>query len=234
MIKVVKKWGLTLLFLAFLGLVVLIFNDKISAYSDSLMVIITAVYVVATVEICRANIKSADATREQIEESRRQYEEQNRAFVVVCFKIIRNGLFVLHISNQGKRVADNVRVIIADDFINNFPDDWDKSHLQKLRESAFTLGIGQEMYVGIGDSGHLEKMSKQVLSITVSYSDFVSSYHEAISIDLTQYFWALVYESPVEDARQVLKKIAGNLQSMDASLKQVVHMAKNVEDHTNV
>lgn len=195
--------------------------------TDWLMVGITAVYVIATVAICFANFKSAKATREQIAESQRQFEELSRAFVTVNFEIIRNGLFVLHIHNCGKRIATNVRIELPSEFINNMPEAWDKRHLSILKDSVFTLGIDQSLYIGMGASPQLKQISEQILDIALSYEDTARKYNERITIDLAQYFWALVYESPVEDARQELKSIA-------KSMKDMVRTSKTIEQHLHL
>lgn len=189
--------------------------------TDWLMVGITLIYVVATVLICTANFKSAHATRDQIAESQRQFEEMNRAFVTVNFEIIRNGLFALRISNCGKRVATNVHIRLPSEFINNMPEEWDKEHLGVLTNSVFTLGIGQSMYVGMGAVPEFKQISAQLLVISISYNDSAGSYNEIVMLDLTQYFWALVYESPTEDAYQELKSVARSLKSMDQTGKRI-------------
>ncbi|WP_322180152.1 hypothetical protein [Neglectibacter caecimuris] len=182
--------------------------------TDWLMVAITAVYVIATILICRANIKSAKATKEQIEESKRQFEESNRAFVTVSFDVIRSGLAVLRIQNVGKRIANHVRVHIAKAFMNNVHDKAGKEYLERLCSSSFTIGIGQCWYICIGSHLQLKEMSKELLSIELSYEDSYSRYTENIEIDLKEYFWALMYESPTEDAYQEMKKQTRELEKL--------------------
>ena len=197
--------------------------DQIITYlntnSGAMTFLITAVYVVATIFICWANIRSAKATREQVAEQQREFEETNRAFVTVTFEIIKSGLAVLHIQNHGKRIATNVSVRIADAFIGNIEDKRYKEHVQKLCESTFTIGIGQSWYTYIGSHLQLDQMSKELLTITVSYRDSVAQYCETTSIDLKQYFWCIIYESPTEDIRQELKASTKELKSIGNSIK---------------
>ena len=173
--------------------------------TDWLMVAITAVYVVATIFICWANIRSAKATKEQIEESKRQFEESNRAFVTVSFEIIRSGLAVLRIQNIGKRIASHVNIHMTKQFLDNVASRLDREQLERLCSSSFNLGIGQYWYISMGTHLELGELSKEPLSIELSYEDSSSKYNEHIEIDLKQYFWALLYESPTEDLYQEMR-----------------------------
>lgn len=189
--------------------------------TDWLMVGITAVYVIATGFICWANIKSAKATREQVAEAKRQFEESNRAFVTVAFEVIKSGLAVLHIQNHGKRVASNVKIQVSSAFVSNIANKTDKEHVKTLCESAFTLGIGQSWYICIGSHLELDQMSSKLLSIEISYEDSESKYNETTVIDLKQYFWALLYESPTEDLYQEIKNLTKSVQSIDKSILKI-------------
>lgn len=192
--------------------------EYLNTNSGAMTFLITAVYVVATIFICWANIKSAKATKAQVAEQQREFEEMNRAFVTVTFEIIRSGLAVLRIQNHGKRIATNVSVHISDDFVENMADKRDKETVQKLCQSAFTVGIGQSWYICIGSHLQLERMSKELLTVTVSYHDSVSNYCETTSIDLKQYFWSLIYDSPIEDMRKELKDNTKELKSIGKSI----------------
>lgn len=189
--------------------------------TDWIMVAITAIYVLATIIICFANYKSAKATREQVAEAKRQYEESNRAFVTVSFEIVRSGLAVLRIQNIGKRIASNVNLQISPDFVVNIANKHDKEHIERLCMATFTLGIGQSWYICLGSHLEIKQMSNELLSIDITYEDFASKYDDKIVIDLKQYFWALMYESPTEDAYQELKKMTRSVQSMDKSIKRI-------------
>lgn len=188
--------------------------------ADWIMVAITAVYVIATILICIFNYRSAQATRQQVAESQRQFEESNRAFVTVTFEIIRSGLAVLHIQNHGKRMANNVRIIVSDSFINNVQDQRDKASILRLKESSFTLGIGQSWYICIGSHLQLRQMGTELLHIDIEYSDSKMAYSESVDIDLVQFFWSLIYDSPIEDIYQQAKEINKHLKSIAASMQK--------------
>lgn len=189
--------------------------------TDWLMVAITVVYVIATIAICMANIKSAKASKEQLAESKRQFDENNRAFVTVTVEMIRSGLVVLNIQNLGHRIAQDVKVHINQDFLDNVPHKFEKEHLQKLCDSSFALGIGKSWYATLGSNLDLRKIGEKILKIDIQYKDGLSEYTESIAIDLTQYFWALMYDSPTEDLYQETKKISKALQSMDKSIQKM-------------
>lgn len=187
--------------------------------TDWLMVAITAIYVVATILICFFNYSSAKATREQTAEAKRQYEENNRAFVTVTFEVIRNGLATLRIHNHGNKIARRVSIKVDESFVENITDEFSRNAINRLNKSSFVLGIGQSFYASIGASKELENLGKKPLLIHITYDDALASYSENTSIDLTQYYWALMYESSVEDARQELKYISKNLKSIDKTLR---------------
>ena len=50
------------------------------------------------------------------------------------------------------------------------------------------------------------------------YHDSVSNYCETTSIDLEQYFWSLIYDSPIEDMRKELKDNTKELKSIGKSI----------------
>ena len=206
----------------------------LNANSGAMTFLITAVYVVATIFICWANIRSAKATREQVAEQQREFEETNRAFVTVTFEIIKSGLAVLHIQNHGKRIATNVSVHISDAFIENMADKMDREHVQKLCQSVFTIGIGQSWYICVGSHLQLDQMSKELLTITVSYRDSVAQYCETTSIDLKQYFWSLIYDSPTEDIRQELKDSTKELKSIGKSINMIARELQEEREQDHV
>ena len=182
---------------------------------DWAMVWITVVYVMATCAICWANIRSANATKAQLAETKRQFDEENRALVTATFEIIRNGIAALCIENHGKQVAYNVEIRIVPEFINNIRDDTDKKLIKELCRASFTLGIGLKWYACLGCHLELEQLSQVPLAIDISYSDNQGRHKETTTIDLKQYFWSLIYDSPMVDANVELKKMAKSLQSID-------------------
>lgn len=212
--------------------------EQIIAYlnenSGAMTFLITVVYVVATIFICWANIRSAKATRAQVAEQQREFEETNRAFVTVTFEIIKSGIAVLHIQNHGKRIATSVSVHISDAFIENMADTMDREHVQKLCQSIFTIGIGQSWYVCIGSHLQLEQMSKELLTITISYRDSVAQYCETTSIDLKQYFWSVIYDSPTEDIRQELKHNTKELKSIGESINIIARVQQEKRERNHV
>ena len=199
--------------------------------TDWLMVGITAVYVIATIAICWANIKSADATREQVAEAKRQFEEINRALVTVSFEIIKTGLAVLHIHNCGKRIAKNVKIEVSEDFLTNMADEQDRNGVERLCKSSFVLGIDQSWNICIGSHLQLEQMSKEKLSIHITYEDSMAAYDENTEIDLKQYFWALMYESPTEDLYQEVKKLTKSLHSIEKSIQKQTRLSEGGKDN---
>ena len=195
--------------------------NVLNTYNGGLMVIITFVYVVATIFICIANLKSAKATREQVAESKRQFDEENRAFVTVTFELIKTGIAVLKIQNLGKRIANNVSVSIPSNFINNVVDAFYKDKLNKLCNSTFTLGVGQNWYICIGSHLNLKEYCRELLVVDIAYEDNQGNHQEHIEIDLGQYFWAIIYESPLGDINQQMNGINQHLKVMERTMEKM-------------
>ena len=197
--------------------------EFLDLHAGSLTFIVTFVYVVATIFICRANITSAKATREQVTEQKRQFDETNRAFVTVNFDVIRSGLVMLHIQNHGKLIANNVKVDISKEFIANVQDVTDREHLKTLTESTFNIGIGPSWYCCIGSHIELERLASKIMHIDLSYSDSIGNYNESINIDLSQYFWAMIYDSSIEDISQYTKRQTEIISKMNKNIEKIAN-----------
>ena len=189
--------------------------------TDWIMIIITSVYVAATIFICIANFKSATATRNQLKEQQRQFNESNRAFVTITFEIIRSGLAMLHIQNHGKQIAQNVHISISERFINSVNRQSERERLEALSKSQFDIGIGQSWYCLLGSHLDLKSLSKEMLHIDVTYFDNIDNYTESTDIDLEQYLWSILYESPVEDIYQEIKKQVQYMENIKHSISKI-------------
>ena len=207
--------------------------------TDWLMVIITAIYVVATIFICFFNGKSAKAAHEQTEASRQQTKEMidqynavNRPIVTVRFDIIRSGLMCFVIENEGPQPAKDVRVLINQEFIDNISNEDERKMLNDLNNSIFFLASKQKITVLLGGNTSFANIAKEVAKIDISYD----RYNEHTEIDINQYRFLLIYNSPIEDISQHLKKMKENeekfhksiIKSMDKPCKiqnVVVHSA---------
>jgi hypothetical protein len=203
--------------------------------TDWIMIIITAVYVVATIFISYFNHQSAKATREQVSESVRQFNEANRAYVTITFESIRNGWCVLRFQNYGKQVAKNVRIRLSQDFINQFTDADEKNRVNNLIHSSFIIGINQFWYFYMFSGRHLDDYSKPLLNIQISYEDDNARYNEEISYDLSQYNWAVLFESEldkmtshIKGLSEITNKMNDILSYQNDSLNSIVSELKNI------
>ena len=115
-----------------------------------------------------------------------------------------------------RKLSDNsTKIRIVPEFINNIRDDTDKKLIKELCRASFTLGIGRKWYACLGSHLELEQLSQVPLALDISYSDNQGRHKETTTIDLKQYFWSLIYDSPMVDANVELKKMAKSLQSID-------------------
>lgn len=198
--------------------------------TDWIMIAITSAYVVATIFICIFNYRSAKATREQVAEAKRQFDETNRAFVTVSLESIRGGLIVLCIKNNGKMIADNVKVRFEDEYIKKFSSRINKEHLIKLNQSSFSIGIEQSWYLCLGSHLDLEEMSNLPLHLVITYNDKLKNYNEIFDINFGEYFWSLMYSSTLGDIYSEIKKeteIHKNIERhLDEIEKQIADIAQ--------
>lgn len=189
--------------------------------TDWLMVIITGIYVLATIFICVANFKSAKATRDQTAEQQKQFKEENRALVNIFFEVQNGAKAVLHIQNNGKRIAKNVKINIDDNFINNISDETIREHCGRLPNSAFSIGIGQSWYCFLGGFREIEQLSEKILVGSISYSDDLGYYNEKFEIDLKQYFWVDFSNSTFEQACNAIKEQSKTMKQIANSLLSI-------------
>lgn len=93
MLSWIKKYWVYIAIAVSIG-VFLLFKKSLNENSQSLMVLITAIYVIATINISNANIESAKATRLQVKASIDQYEELKRlnAMPYLMCEQIKSGL----------------------------------------------------------------------------------------------------------------------------------------------
>lgn len=177
--------------------------------TDWLMVIITTIYVIATIVICIFNGKSAKAAREQAEISKkqtkemiRQYNLTNRPIVTIRFDIVRSGLLCFIVENEGPLPAHDVVIKFNDSFINNLPDTQVKNRFIELKASRLYLASHQKITLLLDGQPMFSKIAEEKAIIEIEYDSFV----EKTEIDIKQYGMLLVYNSPIEDISQKIKK----------------------------
>ena len=185
------------------------------------MVLITAVYVIATIFIYHANTKAANAAKEQANISKKQMEEMiaqyhavNRPFVNVRFDIIRSGLMCFIIENEGPLPAHNVKIRINKEFIDNIQDSNNMNRIAELNDASFYIASKQKLTVFLGGQSSFDNISKEIAKIGISYDDF----NEHTEIDIKQYRFLIIYNSPVEDMSQHIKQIKEEEKSFHRTL----------------
>ena len=174
--------------------------------TDWIMVIITTIYVIATILICYFNGKSAKAAKIQTDEMIRQYQSMNRPNITIHFDIIRSGLLCFVVQNEGTLPAHNVNININQAFIAGIVDSEDRERVKRFGEAKLYLASSQKIYILLGGQPEFTELARNVAEVDISYD----SYTEHTTIDLEQYAMLLVYDSPIEDIAQHLKKIKEN------------------------
>jgi len=177
------------------------------------MVGITVVYVIATIAICVFNFWSAKETKKQTSELKRQFDEINRPNIDVTHEIVRGGLLCLKIENTGKKLAQNVKLEIDDDFIVGAQGLLGNGNLIELKNSVLSLGIEQKWFVALCVPWEVSKMNTKLLKIDTSYADDRQTYTKHTTIDFSQYDWALMYDSPLGDISGYIKIISDKIRT---------------------
>ena len=86
--------------------------------------------------------------------------------------------------------------------------------LADLNNATFFLASKQKLTVLLGGNSAFSDIAKEIAKIDISYN----GYTEHTEIDINQYRFLLIYNSPVEDISQHLKKIKENEEKFHKSL----------------
>jgi hypothetical protein len=181
---------------------------------------VTTIYSIATIAICVFNHRSAKAIKEQVQEQKRQFDATNRPNVDVTFEVIRNGLICLKVENTGEKFAQDVKLTFNDNSIKT---------LQRLRlkniidfnNSTFNLGIGQKWFAVICGLQEFVHNKDILLEIDISYKYNIEIYKGHTTIDFSQYDWAVLYDSPLGDTSEHIRKISNNIEKCSNAMKNI-------------
>lgn len=154
----------------------------------------TLVYTIATIIICRANAKSAAAAAEQsramqiqTQELIRQYHDSNRARIAIRFGYDNAIGKYLILKNVGIHDADNVRITINKEFLEELAAQFRANHVQTLVDSIIHIASGQEFPVFVNFASAIGRMKHPVARVHVTYRDGAEVYSEDAVIDFSQY-----------------------------------------------
>lgn len=154
----------------------------------------TLVYTIATIIICRANAKSAAAAAEQsqamqiqTQELIRQYHDSTRARIAIRFGYDNAIGKYLILKNVGIHDADNVRVAINKEFLDELAADFKENNVRTLVDSVIHIASGQEFPVFVNFASAIERMKYPIARVHVSYRDGLEEYNEDAVIDFSQY-----------------------------------------------
>jgi hypothetical protein len=189
--------------------------------TDWIMVIITFVYVIATILICVFNYRSAKATREQVAEAKRQYEEINRAFITYEFLYEKRAFYGIRFTNHGRRVANNVKILLKQEFIDSIEESNFFDLLNKQKGKKFILGIGQSYDIYFGSNKYVENLNKIPIEGQVVYEDDKGSYCETFIINVEDYATIFSVNSETEDLCDAIKKQTRELKGIKQELRQI-------------
>jgi hypothetical protein len=185
------------------------------------MALLTFVYVVATIVICAFNAKSAKAAREQTKEIKRQFDEENRPYITVELILEKRLFYFLKFSNHGRKIANNVKIELDQDFIDSLTEPSAKARLENQKGRYCIIGIGQSYMLPIGT--YRIRYNADILPATgyIVFSDGEKQYDpQYFSIDLNEYMTFFSVNSETEDVLKVMKEQRDALKSINRSLVQ--------------
>lgn len=201
--------------------------------AEWLMVILTFVYVIATIAICIFNYKSAKATREQIAESKRQFEEVNRPYVNIVFEIVKGGLACLIISNNGSKIAENVKININKNFLDLL-NEQDRKQIMKFTSESIVIGINQKWILCIGSHLELTKLSKEKIIVDITYNDGEKQFKDKSTITLNGYLGTLMIEDTEGERNKSLKNISNTLVNVNKKIDNYFKKTSEEIDSENI
>lgn len=138
------------------------------------------------------NDKTRKTAQEQTNEIKKQFQEENRPYITILPEFEKNLLF-LSIQNIGKKIAENVKINIDDNFINQLSkkNEIAYGHLKTLKKSNIALGVGQKYITAPFNSDDLKSLTNSKMEVSISYKDYNKSYNQELEIDLSQYMWVV-------------------------------------------
>ena len=183
--------------------------------SDWVTIGITAINTLASVAVCIFTAMTVRIANKQMKFIVSQQDQFDRPIVTISFDFIRSGLMCFVIENVGTQAAYDVRVKLQKDFIDNLPEGGGKDHLIMMVNSSMYLASRQKLFMYFCESGKFTEASKVKAVFQVTYN---AKYSDEIIIDIAQYAWILLYESPEADIAQHLRKIKEEQRKFDEKL----------------
>ena len=188
--------------------------------ADWMMVAMTFAYVVATVKILKANKEAALAAKEQLEEMRKQFIEQNRPKIEVEFCFERNKPYTIRFINNGRVTAENVRINLAQEFIDSLTEPEYKSFLEKQKDKKCIIGVGQHYDLFIGSDKIRDNPNIKPIFGYVQYENEGNTYQSDIYIDVANY---MTFFSTTTDYEKLINAINKNTTELK-NIKQSILM----------
>lgn len=189
-----------------------------STITDWLMVVITAVYVIATIAICWANIKAANASRAQLDEMKREYAEENRPIIDVEFLYKRRTWYIVRFTNHGKQVAQHVKIMLSQDFIDSLSEPVFRDTLDKQKSKECIIGIGQHYDLYIGSNVIRENLHLLPVSGKISYEGRGTTFTDDVFVDIENY---MTFFSSTSEDESMLNAVKKNTEEIK-SIRQVM------------
>ncbi|MCE5344028.1 MAG: hypothetical protein LLF96_10680 [Eubacteriales bacterium] len=186
--------------------------------TDWLMVILTAFYVGATILICIYNLRSTNALKEQTAELKRQFDEENRPYITTELIYEKRSFYALRFTNQGKRIANHVRIQLDKEFLDSINEVGFLSSLEKNINKECIIGVGNCYNLFFASNEIHQNHNKPLLSGRISYSDGKETYYDEFQIDLDSYATFFSVNSESEDILNEMKKQTKELEKIQKAL----------------
>ena len=173
--------------------------------SGFVMALLTVVYVGTTLFMYFSNRKSVSIQKAQLKEMAHERELRDRPYVILSLESIRNGIICLKIENIGNSVAIDVCIELDSDFIENVLSIMGNENIETINKKKMYLAPKQTHYIALSGPATFSELVKTPLIGIITYN---GKYKETVTIDFKNYIGGLIYESPLGDIAEHLKKIA--------------------------
>ncbi len=138
-------------------------------------------------------------------------EQLLKPTLVTSFESRRGGLNCFVLRNLGGSPINNLRIELADEFINSLPNE-KQERFRSLSSASLTMAPRQDLIFCCGGPQDWPKLSKADIEGNLIYRDiFNKTNKEHFSIDIHSYEWVLRYGTEMDELTTTIKKGFGEL-----------------------
>lgn len=183
--------------------------------------LLTFLTVVTSLITCIFSMNSSKAAWAQVNEMEKQYDEENRPYIEVEFIYERRLFYILRFVNHGRNTAQNVKIVLEDDFVNSLNNVNLKEIAKNLKNKSCVIGVGQHYDLFIGTNEYLKVDDKVPAKGIIMYQSKGEIYKSEFEIDFNNYATFFSTESYQEKNISLMKRRNDKLDNIDKKLERI-------------